>query len=823
MNRQQRRAAQKRERSASTRIGDPRLARELGSAADHLRTGRLTEAAAALRSVLAIDADHAAALHHLGLIEHKLGNNAAAADLIGRSLAARPDHADALSDLSVILRELGRIDEAIAAAERAIAHRPAHARAHTNLGNLLKQRGRLADAARAHATAVRLDPQGAAAHSNLADALLALDRPAEALAACERALTLAPQLAEAQGIRAQALQRLGRNAEALTAYERALALEPGLATLHTEIGNILRLEGRFDEAIAAHRRTIAVKPDCAEAWGHLAVTLQSLGRWSEAFDAYRKAIALAPDYAEAYSNLGVLLQLMGKSAEAIAAYRTATTLNPRYGLAHFNLGGTLKDLERLEEAIQAFRQALACEPDLAAARFQLCNVRLHACDWRGLEKGIADCLASLRRDSVRVSPFPILAMSADPAVHLEHTRLWARGLTVAPRDVLPRRQIDAPPESRRIRLGYLSSDFQRHATGSLIAELLERHDRTRFEVFGYCFSADDGSDMRKRLLAAFDRFVDVRKLSHADAARRIHADGIDILVDLKGYTKDARTEILAHRPAPLQVNFLGYPGSTGADFIDYIIADAFVAPMEQQPHFTERIVHLPSCYQPNDRRRQISPTVPSRAACGLPEMGFVFCSFNSAYKITQDVFGIWMRLLDAVPGSVLWLLDADTLAKANLQREAVARGIDPSRLVFAPKLRMQEHLARQRLADLFLDTLPVNAHTTASDALWAGLPVLTCAGRAFIGRVAGSLLHAIGLPELITHTLGDYEALAQRLATDASLLRDLRDRLDRNRLTAPLFDSERYARNIESAYAHMVRLHAAGRPPEAFAVRDLPG
>jgi protein O-GlcNAc transferase len=797
------------------------LARELGAAADHLRHGRLPEAATALRGVLAIDSRHPAALHHLGLIEHRLGNNAAAADLIGRSLSARPDHADALSDLSVILRELGRLDEAIAAAERAISLRPGHARAHTNLGNLLRQRGRLADAARAHATAVKLDPQSAAAHANLADALLAQNRAGEALAACDRALALAPQLAEAQGFRAQVLQRLGRNAEALTAYELALVLKPGLAALHTEIGNILRLEGRFEEAIAAHRRTIAAKPDCAEAWGHLAVTLQTLGRWSEAFDAYRKAIDLAPDFAEAYSNLGVLLQLMGKSTEAIAAYRTATRLNPRYGLAHFNLGGTLKDQERLEEAIGAFRQAIACEPDLAPARFQLCNVRLHACDWRGLEKESADCLASLLRDDVRVSPFPILAMSAAPAAHLEHTRLWARGLAVAPADVFPRRQIDAAPESRRIRLGYLSSDFQRHATGSLIAELLERHDRTRFEVLGYCFSADDGSDMRKRLLGAFDRFVDVRKLSYAEAARRIHDDGIDILVDLKGYTKDARTEILALRPAPLQVNFLGYPGSMGADFIDYILADAFVAPMDQQPHFTERIVHLPDCYQPNDRRRQIAPQAPSRAACGLPEKGFVFCSFNSAYKITEDMFGIWMRLLAGVPGSVLWLLDADALAKANLRREAVVRGVDPGRLVFAPKLRMQEHLARHGLADLFLDTLPVNAHTTASDALWAGLPVLTCAGPAFIGRVAGSLLQAVGLPELIVHTLADYEALALRLATDATMLRELRDRLDRNRLTAPLFDSERYARNIEAAYTHMVRLHAAGRPPEAFAVSDL--
>ena len=415
-------------------------------------------------------------------------------------------------------------------------------------------------------------------------------------------------------------------------------------------------------------------------------------------------------------------------------------------------------------------------------------------------------------------------MSADPAAHLEHTRLWARGLAVAPRDVLPRRRMDAAPDGRRIRLGYLSSDFQRHATGSLIAELLERHDRTRFEVFGYCFSADDGSDMRKRLLAAFDRLVDVRKLSHAEAARRIHDDAIDILVDLKGYTKDARTEILAHRPAPVQVNFLGYPGSMGADFIDYIIADAFVAPMDQQPHFTERIVHLPDCYQPNDRRRQIAPQAPSRAACGLPETGFRVLLVQQRL---QD-HGGRVRHLDAPARRRCREACCGCWTPTSSPRPICSarqwRGASiPAGSCSRPSCACRSTWRGTGLPICFLDTLPVNAHTTASDALWAGLPVVTCAGRAFIGRVAGSLLQAVGLPELVTHTLGDYEALALRLATDATLLRDLRDRLDRNRLTAPLFDSERYARNIEAAYAHMARLCAAGRQPQAFAVSDLVG
>jgi protein O-GlcNAc transferase len=823
MNRKQRRAAFKHERSALPPGDDPRLEPVLAAAVEHLRAGRLDEAAAAHRRVLAVAPGHAVSLHHLGLIEHKRGNHEQAANLVRQCLTGKVEDADAWSNLSVILRELGRFDEAITAAEKAITLRPRHAGAHTNLGNLLRQRGRVADAVRAHAMATRLEPEFAAAHANLADALLAQNQLAEALASCERAVSLAPKLAEARAILGRIQQRQGKLGDALAAYEQAMTLNPQLATLHSEIGNILRMQGRSEEAVAAHQRTIALMPSSAEAYGHLGVTLQTLGRWNEAAAAYRQAIALAPDFMEAHSNLGVLLQAMGKPAEAIPAYRAALALNPRYANAHYNLGNALKELDRLEEAIHAYRQAIACDGELAAARFQLCNVRRHACDWRGLEQEEADCLSSLRGQGHPVSPFPVLVMSADPALHLEHARRWARRLATLPHKRSGRPAAHPAPSDGRMRIGYLSCDFHRHATGSLIAELLERHDRSRFDVIGYCFSPEDGSDMRRRLVAAFDSFVDVRALSHADAARRIHTDRIDILVDLKGYTKDARSEILAHRPAPVQVNYLGYPGTMGADFIDYIIADRFVAPMQDQAHYAERIVQLPDSYQPNDSRRRIAERAPSRAECGLPEEGFVFCSFNGAYKITQTVFGIWMRLLQAVPGSVLWQLDTDTLAKSNLRREALSYGVDPERIVFAPKLRMEEHLARQRLGDLFLDTLPVNAHTTASDALWAGLPVVTCAGDAFIGRVAGSLLHAMGLPELVTHTLADYEALALSLATNPGALADVRARLARNRLAVPLFDIARYARNIEAAYVHMARLSAAGRRPEAFAVRDLTG
>jgi predicted O-linked N-acetylglucosamine transferase (SPINDLY family) len=392
---------------------------------------------------------------------------------------------------------------------------------------------------------------------------------------------------------------------------------------------------------------------------------------------------------------------------------------------------------------------------------------------------------------------------------------------------LPRRH---PRPGEKIRVGYLSADFRHHAVALLIAGLIEHHDRRSFEVIGYSYGADDQSELRSRFEHGFDRFVDVRQIPNRQAAERIHDDAVDILVDLTGYTSSARTEVLAHRPAPIQVNYLGYPGTMGADFIDYIIVDRFVVPMDQQIFFSERLVHLPDCYQCNDDKRAIAARTPSRGECGLPEKGFVFCSFNSSFKIAPAFFDIWMRLLRAVPDSVLWLLDpwqkgAPLAARANLTREAAARGIEPQRLIFAPFLSglegHQKHLARHRNADLFLDTLPYSAHTTASDALWAGLPLLTCAGNSFAGRVAGSLLRAVGLEELVTNSLEEYEALALRLAREPALLTGFRKRLARNRESYPLFNTKRFARNLEAAYRQMWEGWRAGLAPAAFAVSSL--
>jgi predicted O-linked N-acetylglucosamine transferase (SPINDLY family) len=414
-----------------------------------------------------------------------------------------------------------------------------------------------------------------------------------------------------------------------------------------------------------------------------------------------------------------------------------------------------------------------------------------------------------------VNPFTFIRLSDDAALHRSCASNFIADKTGGPRPALwdGRRW-----SHERLRVAYLSADFHNHATAFLIAELIERHVRDRFEVHGISFGRDDGSDARRRLLQAFDRFHDVRANTDRDVARLLQELEIDIAVDLKGYTQESRPEILSHRPAPVQVSYLGYPGTMGADFIDYIIADPIVLPLDRQPFYAEKIVQLPDCYQVNDCQRAIAETTLTRREAGLPDAGFVYCCFNNNYKITAPMFDIWMRLLQAVPASVLWLFRDNAGAEDNLRREAQARAIDPARLVFAGRLKLDEHLARHRLADLFLDTLPYNAHTTASDALWTGLPVLTCQGQAFAARVASSLLNAVGLPELVTTNLADYEALARSLAQDAARLGAIRAKLADNRDTHALFDTDRFRRNLEAAYLRMWDTWQRGEPPQSFAV-----
>ena len=569
--------------------------------------------------------------------------------------------------------------------------------------------------------------------------------------------------------------------------------------------------GDLTGAVAGYRAYLASHPQHASTWSNLGLALRLLGDAAGAVDACRRAIALDGDNANAHNNLGLALAAAYRIPEAIEAYRRGLALAPRFHECWCNLGQALAAARQPAAAVEAFRRTLEIVPEHAVALAHLVYQSQQQCAWDELDGWVERLKAVAAGDAGEVDPFALLALCDDPGELLPTTRNYARRVAASVAN-LPRPRRQGEP-SERLRIGYLSGNFHDCAVGQLAVELFERHDRSRLAVTAYSFGPDDSSALRRRLAGAFERFVDVAALSVAAAAQRIADDGIDILVDLMGYTHGARTGILALRPAPVQAAFLGYAGPVGAVFVDYSLVDRFVVPPEGERHFDEKLVLLPGCYQPNDGRRQIGAEAGTRADHGLPADAFVFCCFNQAFKITPEVFGWWIGLLLEAPDSVLWLLAFNRDAQANLRRELTACGIAAERLVFADRRPLPEHLARLRHADLFLDTWPYGAHTTASDALWAGLPVLTWPGAGFAARVAGSLLTVLGLGELIAGSPADYVERALRLARDREATAALKARVRQARDRSDLFSGAAAARKLETAYAAIWERHAGGLAP----------
>jgi protein O-GlcNAc transferase len=822
---------------------------KLRDAVEAQRHGNLGHAARLYQDVLKTDPNCASAYGNLAIIAVQQGDPARAEKLFRQQIKLRPDAPSGFYNLGLVLQEQARFAEAIAAHRHAIKLKPNYAEAYFAIGNALALQGNSEQAVVCFRSAIAAKSDYVEAYNNMGAVLLKLGRPDEAIAAYNSALALRPAYTEARfnlGValhenkefdRAEAayrevlafradvpivhnnlgtvLQDQGRLIEAMTAFDQAITLKQDFAEAHYNRGTLLQQQARLDEALAAYSQAIKFRSGYVDAINNAGIVLQELGRPSEAVALYRQILQSTPGHVDALNNMGTALLAAGSPDQALAAFQRALALKPDFPQAYYNLGNAWRELGNLEQAIGSYQHALRLRPDDTDAFSQLAYHRWRACDWDGYDT-CQDKLIDMVRRGLRVPPFYLLATSASSADQLNCARQWTRSIAPPPREVF-HHEVPAPG---RIRLGYLSGDFQQHATAHLMAELFERHDRDRFEVIGYSYGRNDNSPMRARLDRAFDRFVDIAALSHRAAAERIRQDQIGILVELKGYTQQARPQIAAYRPAPVQVSYLGYPATMGADFIDYLIADRFVVPSTEQAFFSEQVVQLPGCYQVNDRKREIAVTAQSRTDCGLPTHGFVFCSFNNSYKILPVILDVWMRLLVAVPGSVLWLLEANPLIRHNLCAEAERRGVDPRRLVFAPIVPSADHLARHQNADLFLDTLPCNAHTTASDALWAGLPVLTCAGNTFAGRVAASLLTAVGLPELITTSLTDYERTALALARDPRRLTQLRATLQKNRDTSSLFDLPAMTRNIEAAYQRMWERWCAGQAPVAFSLED---
>lgn len=791
-------------RALRTNPQDTAMLENLGVA--HLAASDPVQAQSRFQEALALGASQPSLHMRLGLALSAQGKFEEAVNALREATRLSPADADAHLNLGNTLGELGRVDEAQSCYRRVLALQPDHAVAHFNLGNLFRIAGRLDEAIAAFRQSLASDPDNPDTHNNL-------------------------------GLVYEGQQQLD---EALSSFRRALELNPDQVHARINLGNVLRAKGRLDEAVSCYEQVLAVFPNHVDAGINLGIALTELGQHAAARSWYEKAVRLDPGNFEAHFNFGRLLQLSGQSADsiaqyrkaleidskrafghsalgrsyreagdlesALACYRRAVELQPESAGAYIDLAETLKLQGRLEDALAAFERALELAPDHVPALGGAVHLRQHLCRWEGIETMWGRVRESIAAGTGGgVTPFSSLSMPTTAAEQLACARAWAQR-ELAPAIQLRSRlafDFSAPRPRSRLRIGYLSWGFHQHATAYLTAQLFELHDRDRFEVFAYAYGPEDNSAIRARLRSACEHFVEVSRESTLATAQKIYGDGVDVLVDLTGYTLGARTEILALRPAPVQVSWLGYPGTLGTDCVDYLIADPFIIPPGREGDYAEKVVRLPDCYQVTDCRREVADRVPTREECGLPAQGFVFCCFNQAYKILPGTFGMWMRIIQAVPGSVLWLAEANPWMVENLRRAAVARGVAAERLIFQPRKPLPEYLNQYRLADLALDTFPYTSHTTASDALWMGCPLVTCPGGTFASRVAGSVLINAGMRELVIDSPGDYERSVIGLATTPGRLQDVRRRLREGRDASPLFDTPRLARNLESLYEMM--------------------
>ena len=775
---------------------------------------KYAEAVAFLQETLRLEPRNAQGWRALAGVHMAMEAFSAAAAAYSRAIEINPADAGGYFNLGIALEAVQDPVAAVQAYGQALQLQPSHWKAAFNRGLACQKLGDHPGAVASYDQVLHINPQVVDACLNKGISLHQLERYGEALACYQSVLDAAPLHAEARYHSANALNELRQHDRAIDSYDQAISLGYARPEVYLNKASAHIHHGDPQAAIRALDAALEIDPDYAQAYDMLSVAHRRLRQFDVAAQYASHALQLQPGHAAAHNNRGLALQAMGQDADALACFDAALQVDAGLTDALFNRGQSLARLHRQSEAVDTFAALLEKSSTYPYALGYLVHARLHRCQWDHHGSDVLRLQQSVREGVLTDTPFSFLSASATQADELLCAKRFAQDRFPAQ---APLWTGDSYRHSR-IRVAYVSADFHDHATAFLMAELFELHDRDAFEIHAFSYGGQRTGAMRQRLERGFDHFFEVGHLTDLQIAQQIRSYEIDILVDLKGYTQDCRLGILACRPAPVQVSYLGYPGTLGVEYVDYIVGDTVVTPFEHAAYYTEKIVQLPGSYQVNDRQRAVAPETPSRAAAGLPAEGFVFCCFNNNYKITPGMFDIWMRLLAQVEGSVLWLLQDNDEAAANLRKEAAARGIDPTRLVFAARMGLPEHLARQRLADLFLDTLPYNAHTTCSDALWVGLPVLTCLGHSFAGRVAASLLRAADMPELICEDLAAYEARALQLATHPEELRGLRTRLEQGRLGCALFDTDRFRRGLEQAFQVMHARQRDGMAPQGFAV-----
>ena len=712
----------------------------------------------------------------IGACYKELGQLQGAVKMFETAVGIKPDYAEALKNLGITLRDLGQFDHSVESLKRAIEVEPNYVDAHYNLAITFKDLNQLDDAIQSYKNIIILNPNFAAAHNNLGNALMSL----------------------------------GKNKVAAESYKKAIAINPNFAEAHSNLGNALKNLGYLDEAVKGFEKAVAINPNFSEAYNNLGITLDEMGQLNAAIHCYEKVTIINPENCEAHKNLGFIFLRLGKTKDASNCFEKAIAINPNFAEAHKNLGYVFKKNKKIDMAISSFERAREIKPDMDFILGDILNSKMHLCIWDDLTKLLDELKNKINNGNKVISAFPLLPLIDDPELLRKNTEVFVN-------EIHPKSNILSKitfyPKHSKIRIGYFSGDFRAHPVSFLTAELYELHNRSKFEIHAFSLGPNTKDEMNLRIKAGVDHFHDVQSMSHKEIALLARSLEIDIAIDLAGLTAESRTDVFAMSAAPLQLSYIGFLGTMGADYYDYLIADAVMIPKENQKHYAEKIVYLPS-FQVNDSKDLPPKITLTRKDVGLPEKGFVFCCFNNTYKFTPTVFDSWARILEQVEGSVLIIYVNNDLSKINLAKEIALRGINPSRLIFGDSLPRPEYLARYQVADLFLDTHPYNAGTTASDALRMGLPMITHLGESYQARMGASILSALNLSELITSTPQEYESLAIELATNPRKLKSIKDKLVSNLSTAPLFNTPLFTKNLECALTVMYEKYQQGLEPD---------
>jgi len=820
----------------------------LGGAFQEL--GELEESVKSYESSIKIDPDYAEAHNNLGNIFRELGKLNMAKNSYENALAIKPNYAEAHFSLSIVLKDFGQLDLMIQHLKEVVAINPDFAEAHHSIGVGLKELGLLDDAVKSYHKALLLKPNFLEAHNNLGNAFKELGQLDNAVKSYESAIAINPDYPSIYNNLGNSFKELGQLDNAVKSYESAIAINPDYSDAHNNLGVILYELDKFDEAVQSYQRALIIDPEYAEAHNNLGVSLNKLGQLEEAVNSYAKALVIDPNYADSYNNLGVVLKKLGqfndaihayenalainsddadtynnlgivlaeleRSDDAIQSYNKAVALDPGLAEAHNNLGTAFSKLNKYEDAIKAYETAFAAKPDLDYVLGNILSGKMNSCNWYNLPNLLIETRKQINHNKKVVDPFTLFGLIDDPA--LTRKAIELRVNSDHPKShILPKLKLYS--KHKKIRIGYFSGDFREHPVSYLTAELYEIHNRSQFEIYAFSLGPDTKDEMNLRIKAGVDHFHDVHLMSHKDIALLARSLEIDIAVDLAGLTAESRTDVFAMSAAPIQLSYIGFLGTMGADYYDYLIADPIMIPKKNQKDYSEKIIYLPS-FQVNDSTEIPPRKTFTRKDLGLPEKGFVFCCFNNTYKFTPATFDSWARILEQAEGSVLIIFANNDLSKINLAKEIVLRGIDSSRLIFGDGLERSDYLARYRVVDLFLDTHPYNAGTTASDALRMGLPMITYIGKSYQARMGASILNALNLPELITITPKEYESLAVDLATNPDKFKIIKDKLVSNLASAPLYDTKLFVKNLEFAYTKIYERHNKGLKPDHIYVEE---